>query len=90
MISKKVIEVDRLCCNIFVVEILNQVTSNSMNFLHKAFLAGLESVIIDSMIENSPFCLCENCLKKYQDEIFVSLLDILNNKCTELKFRSRN
>ena len=90
MICKKVIEVDKVCCNICGEEMPNQVTSKSMNFLHKAFLAGLESVIVDSFIENSPFCLCENCLKKYQDEIFVSLLDILNNKCTELKLRSRN
>ena len=90
MICKKVIEVDRICCNVCGKEMETANTMTCMALLHKAFLSGSVGYSINPLIEDSQFCLCSECVHKYGDEIFKHLLDSLDCKLTELKLRSRN
>lgn len=88
MIVKKLIEVEKICCEICGEEIpqTNLLQSTMISNLHIFFNYCLSDEICRT-IEITPFCLCPECQSKYLKEIAKELLETYKLKLTEIKLR---
>lgn len=87
MIVKKLIEVEKVCCEICGEEIvLGKDCSGMFASLH-TFFNWSASDIVPQPIEVTPLCLCAKCQEKYAREIATELFETYKSKLTEIKLR---
>ena len=87
MIVKKLIEVEKVCCDICGAEIPNNIAHASpFGNLHTFFNYNLPNQV-NRIIEATPFCLCEKCQDAYEKEIAEELFETYKMKLTEIKLR---
>ena len=87
MIVKKVIEVEKVCCDICGNEIVGNLCATSIiSNLHTFFNYHLPDEVV-RMIEMTPLCLCPICQDKYLKEIAKELYETYKLKLTEIKLR---
>lgn len=90
MIVKKLIEVEKVCCEICGEEIVfgKDYSSGMFASLH-TFFNWSASDIVPQPIEVTPLCLCAKCQEKYAREIAVELFETYKVKITEIKLRRK-
>lgn len=87
MIVKKVIEVEKVCCDICGDEISNNIAhASALGNLHTFFVYNLPDRV-NRLIEATPLCLCEKCQNDYEREIAEELFETYKMKLTEIKLR---
>lgn len=88
MIVKKLIEVEKICCEICGEEIVLGKGSGVFANLHTFFNWSV-SDIVPQPIEVTPLCLCAKCQEKYAREIATELFETYKLKITEIKLRRK-
>lgn len=90
MIVKKLIEVEKVCCEICGEEIVpgKDYSSGMFASLHTFFNWSAPD-IVPQPIEVTPLCLCTKCQEKYAREIATELFETYKLKITEIKLRRK-
>lgn len=90
MIVKKLVEVEKICCEICGEEIApgKDYSSGMFAGLHTFFNWGAPD-IVPRPIEVTPLCLCAKCQEEYAREITIELFETYKLKITEIKLRRK-
>lgn len=90
MIVKKLIEVEKICCEVCGEEMEpgKDYSSGMFASLH-TFFNWSASDIVPRPIEVTPLCLCAKCQEEYAREIATELFETYKLKITEIKLRRK-